>query len=234
MAGTENIIEFKQADLAGAQAGHAGVRGLNFSLPPGGLALIRLEAGNEQLPVADAAEGLAAPLAGSVLFRGRHWAAMPPLEELAARAAIGRVHEKNSWISNLNVNENVTLSQRHHTRRPEPEIMAEADQLAAFFGLAEVPRLRPAFTGKRELRIAEWVRALIGQPLLLLLERPEAGVPDENLPRLAEAVGAALQRGAAAVWLTDRDSTWNSPAWAGQNRYGMRGENLVLIGNKTP
>ena len=234
MSGTENILEFKQADLAGADSGHAGLRGLSLSLSPGRMALIRVEAGNEQLPIADAAEGLAAPLAGTVLWRGRPWAAMPPMEELAARAAIGRVHEKNSWISNLNVSENVTLSQRHHTLRPESEIMAEADRLAACFGLKEVPRQRPAFLGKRELKQAEWVRALIGQPLLLLLERPEAGVPEENLSRLAEAVGATLRRGAAAIWLTDRDSTWNNPAWSGQIRYGMQGGNLVLIGGKTP
>lgn len=229
MSETDNILEFKQADLAGADCYHAEMRNLNLSLQPGRMALIRLEPGNEQLPIADAAEGLLKPLTGTILWRGRSWTTMSPTEELTARAAIGRVHEKNSWISNLSVSENVTLSQRHHTRRPESEIMAEADRLAACFGLREAPRQRPALLSKRELKIAEWVRALLGQPLLLLLERPEMGVPDDNLPCLIEAINAALKRGAAAIWLTDRDLTWNSPVWASQNRYSMRNKNLVLI-----
>jgi ABC-type transporter Mla maintaining outer membrane lipid asymmetry ATPase subunit MlaF len=227
-----NILEFLNVVLPGAPHGQAEMRQLTFTLARGRILLVQLEAGNEYLPLADAAEGLVIPESGVIRWMGREWSKLEPQEELSARSRIGRVFEKNGWLSNLNVNENVTLCQRHHTRRPESDIVAEADSLARSFGLAEVPRRRPAFVSKRELKMAEWVRALIGNPLLLLLERPETGVPDDNLPKLIEAVQAALQRGAAAIWQTDRNAVWGASAWKEKICYRMQGAKMLLVEEK--
>ena len=229
MTESTNILEFSNVTLPGAARGQAEMRSLTFKLPPGCLLLIKVEAGNEYLPIADAAEGLITPKTGFIRWQGKEWNSFAPLAELDARARIGRVFEKNSWISNLNVSENVTLSQRHHTERPERDIIAEADSLAKYFGLPETPRQRPAFVSKSELKMAEWVRALIGKPLLLLLERPEAGVPDDNLPKLIDAVQTALQRGAAVIWQTDRDAAWNTSIRTNEIRYRMQGTEMILI-----
>jgi len=232
MTESTNILEFSNVALPGAAREQAEMRGLTFKLPRGYLLLVKVESGNEYLPIADAAEGLIAPKHGFIRWQGQEWNSSEPLAELSARARIGRVFEKNSWLSNLNVNENVTLCQRHHTERPEHDINAEADSLAKYFGLPEVPRRRPAFVSKRELRMAEWVRALIGKPSLLLLERPEAGVPDDNLPKLIDAVQTALKRGTAAIWQTDRDAVWNTSIWTNEIRYRMQGAEMILVEDK--
>lgn len=232
MTESTNILEFSNVFLPGAVRGQAEMRSLTFNLPHGCLLLIKVEAGNEYLPIADAAEGLIAPKTGFIRWQGKEWNLFAPLAELNARARIGRVFEKNSWISNLNVSENVTLCQRHHTERPERNIIAEADSLAKYFGLTETPRQRPAFVSKRELRMAEWVRALIGKPLLLLLERPESGVPDDNLPKLIDAVQTALQRGAAVIWQTDRDAVWGTSICKNEIRYRMQGTEMILVEDK--
>ena len=232
MVASINILEFSEVTLQGALPGQAEMRRLTFKLAPGELLLIKLEPGNEYLPLADAAEGLLAPTSGFIRWQGKEWNQFTPPEEFYARSQIGRVFEKNGWISNLNVNENVTLSRRHHTEKPENDIIAEADALARYFGLPEVPRQRPAFVPKRELRIAEWIRALTGNPLLLLLERPETGVPDDNLPKLITAVQAALQRGAAAIWQTDRDMVWNSSALTNKTRGRLQGAEMLLMEGK--
>ena len=223
-----HILEFSNVTLPAAIHGQAEMNGLTFALGHGELMLVKVEAGNEYLPLADAAEGLLAPESGRIRWQGKPWHSLAPDVELRERARIGRVFEKQGWLNNLNVIENVTLSQRHHTERPAHEILAEADSLARYFGLPETPRQRPAFTSKRELRIAEWVRALIGKPVLLLLERPEAGVADNNLPKLIEAVQAALKRGAAVIWQTDRPTVWNASIWKNEIRYRMQGPNMVL------
>lgn len=229
MAESTNILEFSNVTLPSAGHGQIAMQDLTFQLRPGCLLLVKVEAGNEYLPLADAAEGLIAPPTGFIRWQGKAWNSFAPLAELQARARIGRVFEKNSWVSNLNVIENVTLSQRHHTARPEGDIIAEADALARFFGLPEAPRQRPAFVAKRELRMAEWVRAFMAAPLLLLLERPEAGVPDDNLPKLIDAVQAALRRGAAAIWQTDRNAVWNASIWTNEIRYRLQGAKMVLV-----
>jgi len=156
---------------------------------------------------------------------------------LQRRAQIGRVFDGHGWISNLNVNENVTLAQRHHTRRPDAEILAEAEALARAFGLNELPKIRPALVAPQDLRRAEWIRGFLGQPRLVLLERPMQGVPLEHLPRLLDAVQEACTRKTAVLWLTDpdlpesRDLIGRHPELPPAARYAMRGLNLVKMEN---
>ncbi|MCX6357240.1 MAG: hypothetical protein NT045_05095, partial [Candidatus Aureabacteria bacterium] len=148
------ILEFVDVKVAATPFGHAGLSHASARFLPGSLTLIRVEPGNEQLPVADLAEGLLCPGHGRVLFQGEEWTAMPSERVLQQRARTGRVFDGRGWISNLNVIENVTLSQRHHTRRPLVEILAEAGELAGAFGLGELPKTRPALVPQRDLRLA--------------------------------------------------------------------------------
>ncbi|MCX6353961.1 MAG: hypothetical protein NTZ78_03515 [Candidatus Aureabacteria bacterium] len=225
------ILEFKDVTIAETPMGHACMSHVNARFLPGSLALIRMEPGNEQLPFADLAEGLLCPEEGHVLFRGEAWTGIPPEQMLQQRARIGRVFDGHGWISNLNVDENVTLSQRHHTRRPGAEILAEAEALARAFGLSELPRTRPAMVSPQELRRAEWIRAFLGQPLLVLLERPMRGVPMGHLPRLISAVRQALSREAAVLWLTDNDRIEQHSELPTSARYVMQGFTLVMMEN---
>ena len=222
----KDILRFDGVTLEGIPREQAPVRNASFALGPGALLLVMVESGNENLPLADAAEGLLAPDAGQVTWHGRPWASLDPREECAARARIGRVFEKNAWISNLTVMENITLPQRHHSERPESELTAAADALAVSFGLSEAPRRRPSEVPRRELKIAEWVRAFIAGPDLLLLERPENGVLSANLPPLFAAAAKARAAGTAIVWQTDREETWNAKGLEGAVRCRMRGSEM--------
>ena len=130
-------------------------------------------------------------------FEDTDWEEMAADAAAAARGRIGRVFEVRGWISNLDVDENITLAQRHHTSRPLGEIEAEALALAQQFGLADLPRLRPAMLRAGELRRAAWIRALLGAPTLILLEHPRArggGVVDcGEFPRLGKSARAVFQ-----------------------------------------
>ena len=164
---------------------------------------IRIEEGLARLPFADVAEGLVEPDAGRVAFLGEDWRMMPPNRSAERRGKIGRVFETHAWISNLDVDENITLAQRHHTARPEDEIVQEAEALVRQFGLGELPRVRPAVVRRSDLRRAEWARAFIGEPQLIILENPTKDVYVDALPGLVGAVKAARGRGAAVIWMTD-------------------------------
>lgn len=225
------ILEFTDVTIAAAPLGHAGLSHVNARFGPGTLTVIQVEPGNEQLPLADLAEGLLCPAEGHVLFQGEAWTSMLPEQMLQRRAQIGRVFDGHGWISNLNVNENTTLSQRHHTRRPGAEILAEAEALARAFGLSELPKIRPALVARQDLQRAEWIRAFLGRPLLVLLERPMQGVPLEHLPRLLGAVREACARKATVLWLTDNDRIERHPELPPTTRYVMRGLNLVKMEN---
>lgn len=233
MGPNDPILEFADVTIPAVVREHAGLSQVSVRLAPGTLTIIQVEPSNAQLPFADLATGLLDPAEGRVLFQGQAWNAMPPEQALYWRAQIGRVFEGHGWISNLNVNENVTLAQRHHTRRPDAEILAEAKALARAFGLGELPKTRPALVTTQDLRRAEWIRGFLGQPRLILLERPMQGVPPEYLPLLIGAVHKACTKQAAVLWLTDsglQDKPdpvtphWELPP---TTRYGMQGLKLV-------
>ncbi|MBI2437331.1 MAG: hypothetical protein HYV36_00750 [Lentisphaerae bacterium] len=225
------ILEFSDVTLAAAPLEHAGLSQVNAAFLPGTLSIIRVEPGNEQLPLADLAQGLKSPTEGSILFQGGAWDTMSAEQALACRARIGRAFDGHGWISNLNVNENVTLAQRHHTGRAIAEILAEAEALARAFGLAELPKVRPALAPRQDLRRAEWIRAFLGQPRLVLLERPMQGVAWEHLSRLVGAVREACSRKAAVLWLSDTDRIEQAAELPPTTRYAMRGTTLVAMKN---
>jgi phospholipid/cholesterol/gamma-HCH transport system ATP-binding protein len=207
----------------------------------GELALVRLERGVVRLPLADAAEGLAEYDAGTAAFLGRDWRSVPAGEGAALRGRIGRVFDAvgvgaagTGWVSHLDVDENVTLAQRHHTRRPSPEIEAEAAKLARMFGLPGLPSGPPARTRVPDLQRAACVRAFLGTPDLILLERPAQGVYPDIMPPLINAVRTARGRGAAVVWLTDTPAVWADrgirPTW----RCVMSGSQMLVLPAEEP
>lgn len=230
------ILEMTGVTVESDPAYDAPLWNVSLRLAPGELALVRLERGVVRLPIADAAEGLAEHYDGTAAFLGRDWRSVPPDEGAALRGRIGRVFDAvgvgatgTGWVSHLDVDENVMLAQLHHSTRSSSEIEAEAAKLARMFGLPGLPRGRPAQTRIPDLQRAACVRAFLGTPDLILLERPAQGVYPEIMPPLINAVRSARARGAAAVWLTDTPAVWADrgirPTW----RCVMSGSQMLVL-----
>ena len=232
MAGA--ILEFEAVTLRSTSPQVEDMEEVSFCLRAGDIVLLRLEEGREHLPLADAAEGLLAPDAGRVNFCGESWSGMAPHRQSDLRGRIRRVFDTYGWVSNLDVAENLCLSESHHTPRPPAEILAEAEGLARRFGLPGIPDARPARVPAATLRRLEWVRAFMGQPALLLLERPLTGCARECLGGLTEAVAAVAERGAAVLWMTGEDRDWTQVKLTGMKRYAMQGPKLLPLAGETP
>ncbi|HOW97558.1 MAG TPA: ABC transporter ATP-binding protein [Kiritimatiellia bacterium] len=197
------ILELESVGAASGAEHDQGLASLSLALRRGERLLILLDPFERPGLFGDLASGLVEPDAGRVVFDGHDWARLGPARAAAARARIGRVYERPLWVSNLDVDENITLVQRHFTTRPEPEIDAEAVALARSFGLEDLPRLRPARVPPRDLRVADWTRAFLGRRDLLILERPLRDAPPDKAAGLVRAARAASDRGAAVIWLQD-------------------------------
>jgi phospholipid/cholesterol/gamma-HCH transport system ATP-binding protein len=236
VAESKAILELTGVTVESGPAYDSPVWNVSLRLGPGELALVRLERGVVRLPLADAAEGLAEHYDGTAAFLGRDWRSVSAGEGAALRGRIGRVFDAvgvgaagTGWVSHLDVDENVMLARRHHTRRPSSEIEAEAAKLARMFGLPGLPRGRPSQTRPPDLQRASCVRAFLGTPDLILLERPAQGVYPEVMPALINAVRSARGRGAAVVWLTDTPAGWSDrgirPTW----RCVMSGAQMLVL-----
>jgi phospholipid/cholesterol/gamma-HCH transport system ATP-binding protein len=196
-----DALVFDQVGVAGGSDRPA-LDGVTFRLGPGGLGLVYAPDRAARRLLADLAEGMAEPDHGQIVFRGQDWRSAGAGAAVAGRAGIGRVFEDTAWVSNLDVDENVTLAQRHHTNRTLGEIDRQARDLAVAVGLTELPKGRPVWVSRGPLQLAQWVRALLGAPSLVILEEPLAGLSADAGERCREALAAARGRGAAALWIT--------------------------------
>jgi phospholipid/cholesterol/gamma-HCH transport system ATP-binding protein len=222
------ILSFEHATIAPDRAYDTAVWDVNLSLRAGDLALVRLEREHTHLPLADAASGLIEPVEGRVLFAGKLWSQMPAAHGPRERAKIGRVFDDGGWISSLGLDENILLAQRHHSGKPDRQILDEAAHLATMFGLPGLPRGAPIRAHPQDLRAAGCVRAFLGEPSLLILERPTEGVYSEIMPGLMVAIRSARERGAAVLWFTADSLVWNDSGVRATRRYVMSGSQLLL------
>lgn len=214
------ILEFAAVTSAPDPWYDAPITNATFALQGGDLALFRFNHQAPRSPIADAAMGLVELLTGQVRFGGRRWQDFSPTEEARRRGNIGRLFGMHGWVNHLDVDENITLRLRHHTRRPLPEIEQEAAALARAFGLRELPRTRPANLDVHDLQRAACVRMLLGSPMLLIVDEPPSGFYPDVLQALRPQVATARQRGAATIWLTADRAVWADEAL----RATIRGE----------
>ena len=129
----------------------------------------------------------------------------------AQRAKVGCVFENQGWISFLDVGQNITLAQRHHSTRTDADIEEEATRLARLFGLPGLPHWPVSGSRQEDLNRAAFIRAFLGHPALIILERPTRELLPGILPPLINAVRMARDQGSAIIWTTSEDLVWNNP-----------------------
>jgi len=197
------ILELKGVTAPAGDLYDVGIENLDLTLKPGELALVTVGVGRSLSPFPNVAQGLTEPEAGEVRFLGKAWTELSPRKAGRLRARVGRVFARGGWLSDLDIDENMTLRQRHHGGHTLRSARADAKQLAERFGVERVLRSRPARLSRHELHVAQWVRALLADPALILLERPGHEVRPESVPLLVEAIKEERARGAAVVWITE-------------------------------
>ena len=223
----DTILSFHDLSVSPELHHDVGLEGANLRLGPGQVALVKLERHRPRAPVADAAQGLVEPTAGEVRFLGESWAQMSASRVADMRGRIGRSFVDGGWVSNLNIDENITLAQRHHTRRSVSDILADAETIGRRLGLDALPTVRPALLRRSELRRCSLVRAFLGQPDLVLLENPLAGIDSGVLAGLLDLVRQAQQRGAAILWTSDDGDLLTSAGLKPSCRLSMSGNRLL-------
>jgi len=173
---------------------------LDLSLRVGELACLQVDRQRALPLVGDACCGLILPVRGGARYMGRAWHRQNAEDAAALRAGIGRMSRSPTWLPTMTVAENILLAQMHHTREPREQLMEQAASLAGTLDLPGLPLAFPAEVSAIDLNRAAIVRALMGRPQLLILERPDAADP-EVTARLLDRVLIALDQGAAILWL---------------------------------
>jgi phospholipid/cholesterol/gamma-HCH transport system ATP-binding protein len=220
-------------DLNDAQSrqlvGTAADAKLNLRLEPGDFALIDARDADLGRDFADLCSGLMPPDKGAVEFLGRDWTSLPLDYAQALRGRIGRVFAGRSWIDFLDAATNIMLPQLHHTRRDPAELRAHATDLCRRFGLPGLPIGRIGMLSAGDLVRAGFVRAFLGEPMLLLLESPLQGVYADMVPMLLNGIAEARDRGAAAIWMTRNKAVWGDRSFPATQRLRLGYHGLTSL-----
>ncbi|HSB87153.1 MAG TPA: ATP-binding cassette domain-containing protein [Ilumatobacteraceae bacterium] len=147
--------------------------------------------------------GFVTPRSGRIEAMGTDLLSMPDYRR--ARWGLRRTFQTEQAIEKLTVFDNVATVYEHSGTGAKAGRKAAVDQALEFVGLTDVAYRTPRFLGAKERRFMEVARAVVGQPRLVLLDEPAAGLPDEETAVLGRIIRSIPTAIGASVILVDHD-----------------------------
>jgi branched-chain amino acid transport system ATP-binding protein len=146
--------------------------------------------------------GFVRPAAGAITAFGENVLRMADYKR--ARWGLRRTFQTEMAIEKLSVFDNVAMIHEHSGAK---RVSRRSDVLAAidFVGLQASPKAKVGGLGAHERRLVEIARAVVGQPRVVLLDEPGAGLPDEQTEELGVVIQRIPEQFDALVILVDHD-----------------------------
>ena len=146
--------------------------------------------------------GFVTPRSGRIEAMGQDLLAIPDYKR--ARWGLRRTFQTEQAIEKLTVFDNVATVYEHSSSSSAGRTSA-VDSALEFVGLTEVAHHTVRTLGVKERRFIEVARAVVGQPKLILLDEPAAGLPDEETALLGRIIRSIPTAVGANVILVDHD-----------------------------
>jgi ABC-type branched-subunit amino acid transport system ATPase component len=198
----------------GISCSFGGVRAVvdvSFSAPAGQITGLIGPNGAGKSTTLGIVAGAIRPTAGTIYFAGRDVTNLPSYRR--ARAGMIRTFQMRGEFDRLTVLENLLVaaqgqlgerisnvySIRRTWRQQQQELVEQARELLARFGIASHENVYAAELSGGQRRLMELARALMAKPRLLLLDEPMAGVNPAIRGELAEHLLEVASSGIAIV-----------------------------------
>lgn len=152
------------------------------------------------------------PTRGRIVFNGQDITTLAPHRR--ARLGLGRSYQITNLFPNLTVLENVRLAaqaisperfQMFRLASRYPQYIRRAMEVLELVGLREmagIPASVLPHGGKRKLELAI---LLAGDPQVLLLDEPTAGMASEQVPELMQTIDHVRQQGGRTIVLVEHN-----------------------------
>jgi branched-chain amino acid transport system ATP-binding protein len=146
--------------------------------------------------------GFVKPAAGTVTAFGDNLLGMAHYKR--ARWGVRRTFQTEQAIEELSVFDNVAMIHEHSglSRASRRESVLDA---ITFVGLDVDPYRKVGALGAAERRLVEMARAVVGEPRLVLLDEPAAGLPAEETTHMGSVIRKIPDETGALVILVDHD-----------------------------
>ncbi|MEU2612630.1 ABC transporter ATP-binding protein [Micromonospora sp. NPDC007271] len=171
------------------------VDGVHLDLAPGEFLGVIGPNGAGKTSLFNLITGLRRPTEGKILLDGKDITVLPPHRR--ARLGLGRTFQASSVFGSLTVRENVRLAVQAHRggsmklwRRAAADrgVAAAADAALDRVGLAHRGTALAGTLAHGEKRKLEIALLLAGEPRVMLLDEPMAGVSAEDVPELVSVI----------------------------------------------
>jgi branched-chain amino acid transport system ATP-binding protein len=146
--------------------------------------------------------GFVRPAEGSVTAFGEDLLTMAHFRR--ARWGVRRTFQTEQAIEELSIYDNVAMVHEHSSTDSGDRRDAVLSAIE-FVGLTAKPQTRVGTLGAGERRLVELARAVVGQPRVILLDEPAAGLPEEESVRTSQVIQKIPQELGALVILVDHD-----------------------------
>jgi ABC-type branched-subunit amino acid transport system ATPase component len=147
--------------------------------------------------------GFVRPAEGGVTAFGEDLLSMAHFRR--ARWGVRRTFQTEQAIEELSIYDNVAMvhenSSTDRTGDRREAVLSAID----FVGLEAKPQTRVGGLGAGERRLVELARAVVGQPRLILLDEPAAGLPEKESERTSQVIKKIPDELGALVILVDHD-----------------------------
>jgi len=221
---TKPLLEIR--GLAKSFGGIRAVRGLDLDVMPGSIVGIIGPNGSGKTTFFNLITGLTRPDGGKVLLQGEDVTGLPS-HEIVERG-IARTFQNLRLFGNMTLLENALVGTHSRTRtgalgavfRP-PRVVREEKaarervlEVVALFGNRLMPRIQHlaktlSYANRRRLEIA---RALVSEPVLLLLDEPTAGMNPTETLELTDQIRHLRDRGVTVLMIEHKLAVVNEIA----------------------
>jgi branched-chain amino acid transport system ATP-binding protein len=197
-----------------AFAGLKAVDGVGFAVQPGSITSLIGPNGAGKTTLINIVTGVLKPDTGSIRFEDKDIAGHSSLR--LARSGMRRTFQAVRLFAGLTVRENIAIGQHASVTRGNflrtllpmrlgnKRFVEESDRLLEMFGLTDKADLVASELSYGNQRRVEIVRALAGQPRLLLLDEPAAGMNEPETQQLRGDIERIRQQG-ITVFLIEHD-----------------------------
>jgi branched-chain amino acid transport system ATP-binding protein len=148
--------------------------------------------------------GFVKPSRGTITAFGENLLKMTDYRR--ARWGVRRTFQTEMAIEQLSVYDNVAMIHEHSSAK---RATRRDDVLSAieFVGLTASPKSHVRTLNVRDRRLVEIARAVVGQPRVVLLDEPAAGLPDQETEHLGGVIRRIPEQFGALTILVDHDMT---------------------------
>jgi phospholipid/cholesterol/gamma-HCH transport system ATP-binding protein len=175
---------------------------ISFQVMRGETLLVLSGSGGGKSTVLNLVMGLIKPNAGQILIEGEDVTEYDETQLNRVRQKIGMQFQNAALFDSLSVYDNVAY-RCHENRVPEDKVEQEVRRLLSFVNLEEAIEMMPSeLSGGMRIRVGI-ARALVGQPHIVLLDEPTAGLDPPTARSICE-LGIKMRdlRDVASIFVT--------------------------------